>query len=394
MAKRYLFSKSSTNAINIITGISVFSIVAGTAVLFIVLSAFSGLKDFNLSITSVIDPDLKAFPVSGKTFLVTADHDKALAQIDGIVSYAKVIEERAFLEFRDKSYIGSIKGVDVNYTTVSPIAEKVFIGGWPELGESQVVVGSGIARRLSLGVGDYNSLLRIMVPKPGVGQVTDVTQAFSRTSAVASGIFQAGENIDHEYLFGTIDFVGSLLNYDVDTVSAVEFKLDPTIDEATITQQIQEALGTQATLKNRVALNDALYKMLNTENLALYFVCTLVLIIALFSFIGSLLMIILDKRSNIKTLSDLGATLPEIRSIFFKQGSLMIILGGLGGIILAIIIVLVQQQFALVRIGSLPYPIKFEFLNVVIVYATILILGILSAKIASGRVGAKLFKPA
>jgi len=390
MAKRYLFSKSSTNAINIITGISVFSILAGTAVLFIVLSAFSGLKSFNLSIVSNIDPDLKVFPATGKTIIINADQDRKIKQIAGVVSHSKIIEERAFLEYKDKTYISFIKGVDENYTTVSPIAETISIGGWPELGEAHVVVGSGIARRLTLGVSDYSSLIKIRVPKPGIGQITDPTEAFSITSAVASGIFDAGEIIDNEYLFGTLDFVGSLLNYDVDTISALELKLTADADETYVRNELKEILGGNVLIKNRATLNDALYKMLNTENLALYFICTLVLIIALFSFIGSLIMIILDKKENIKTLSDLGASLKEIRMTFFTQGSLMIIFGGIAGIVLGTIVITLQQYFGWVRIGIFPYPVKFEFLNVLIVYSTILSLGILSSKIASGRINQKL----
>jgi len=390
MAKRYLLSKSSTNAINIITGISVFSILAGTAVLFIVLSAFSGLKSFNLSIVSNIDPDLKVFPATGKTIVINADQDGEIGNIEGVESHSKVIEERAFLEYKDKTYISFIKGVDENYRTVSPIAETITIGGWPELGEAQVVVGIGIAGRLTLGVSDYSSLIKIRVPKPGVGQITDPTQAFSMTNAVASGLFNAGESIDNEYLFGTLDFVGSLLNYDVDTISALELKLTADADEIYVRKELEKILGDQMLIKNRATLNDALYKMLNTENLALYFICTLVLIIALFSFIGSLIMIILDKKENIKTLSDLGATLKEIRLTFFAQGSLMIVFGGMAGIILGATIIALQQQFGWVRIGSLPYPVKFEFLNVIIVYSTILLLGILSSKIASGRINRRL----
>ena len=154
-------------------------------------------------------------------------------------------------------------------------------------------------------------------------------------------------------------------------------------------QELKEILGTQVLIKNRATLNDALYKMLNTENLALYFICTLVLIIALFSFIGSLIMIILDKKDNIKTLSDLGATLKEIRMTFFVQGASMIVFGGITGIVLGAIIIALQQELGLVRIGSLPYPVKFEFLNVLIVYSTILSLGLLSSKIASSRINQK-----
>ena len=387
IAKRYLFSKSGTSAINIITGISIASIIIGTAVLFVVLSGFAGLKDYNVSVTSIIDPDIKILPSSGKTITITPEQEKKLTEVAGIQQFSKVIEERVYLEYDGKTHLGFIKGVDQNYLKVSSVDTTLFAGSWPSIGEPEVAIGIGIRRRLSLGISDYGNLLRIMVPKPGTGQITDPTSAFSKSSAVASGIFQAGESLDNYHLFANIDFVGKLLDYPLDRVSTIELKLTPDANEAETRDQLNAIFSNEVLIKNRTELNDALYKMLNTENLALYFICTLVLIIALFSFVGSIIMIIIDKRGHIKTLSDLGATLSDIRKSFFYQGVLMIIIGGAIGLFLGSIIVFIQQQFNLVYItASLPYPIRFEFLNVLIVYATILVLGILSARLASSRI--------
>ena len=387
IAKRYLFSKSGTNAINIITLISIVSIIIGTAVLFIVLSAFAGLKDYNIAVTSIIDPDLKISPSTGKSITITPKQEKNIATITGIENYSKVIEERVYLEYDGKTHLGFIKGVDENYLKVSRVDTTLFAGFWPSIGEPEVAIGYGIRRRLSLGMSDYGNLLRIMVPRPGTGQITDPTNAFNKSSAVASGIFQAGESIDNDHLFANIDFVGKLLEYPLDKISTIEIKLTPDADESKVREQLHAIFSDNIRVKNRTELNDALYKMLNTENLALYFICTLVLIIALFSFIGSIIMIIIDKKSHIKTLSDLGATLTDIRKSFFYQGALMIVIGGGIGVLLGSIIVFTQQLFGLVHItASLPYPVRFEFLNIVIVYATILTLGIFAARLAASRI--------
>lgn len=387
IAKRYLFSKSGTNAINIITIISIVSIIIGTAVLFIVLSAFSGLKDFNVAVTSIVDPDLKVLPSSGKTIILTDAQQNAIIGLEGVAHVSKVIEERAYLEYDGKTHLAFIKGVDENYLKVNRVDTTIFVGKWPSIDEPEVAIGYGIRRRLSLGISDYGNLLKIMVPKPGTGQITDPSQAFSSSSAVASGVFQAGESLDNDHLFTNIDFIGRLLDYPINTISTLEIKLSPDASEEIIRSSIKEIFGEAVILKNRTELNDALYKMLNTENLALYFICTLVLIIALFSFIGSIIMIIIDKRKHIKTLSDLGATLVEIRRTFFYQGALMIVIGGALGILIGVIIVFLQQQFSLVRItASLAYPVKFEITNLLLVYITIFVLGILAAKLASSRI--------
>lgn len=395
IAKRYLFSKSSTSAVNIITAISVFLIVIVTAVLVVVVSGFAGIKEFNLSITSVIDPDLKVLPAQGKTFIITSDDEKELANIEGIVQFSKVIEERAYLEFKGKRHLALMKGVDEHYLDVNPIDTTIAYGLWPEVGEPEFAIGVGVANNLSIGIGDYRNLMTIMVPKPGAGQVTDPTQAFKKSSAVVSGILDAGE-ISADHIFGNIDFVGQLLGYDVDTVTSIDLKLSPSANENEIRNSVNVLLGSDnIIIKNRIELNDALHKMLNTENLMLYFVSTLILIIALFSFVGSIIMIIIDKKKNIKTLSDLGASLKEIRKTFFLQGALIIIIGGFIGILLGLLVAFLQEQFALKMITpTLPWPMVVEPLNILIVYLLILVLGIIAARLAASKINARMIENA
>ena len=390
IAKRYLFSKSSTNAVNIITAVSIFLIVIVTAVLVVVLSGFSGIKEFNLSITSVIDPDLKVLPVKGKTFVFDVDQESQLKAIPHLTTYSKVITERAYLEFKGKTHLAFMKGVDQEYIKVNPVDTTIQWGKWPELGEPEFAIGSGVARNLSIGIGDYRNLMTILVPKPGKGISTDPSQDFSSSSAVASGIFEAGE-ISQDHIFGNIDFVGKLLGYSADRISSLDIKIDDLEKEDVVRQELAKIFQDEMLIKNRAELNDALHKMLNTENLMLYFVCTLILIIALFSFVGSMIISILDKKRNIKTLSDLGASLQEIRMTFFLQGALIIIVGGAIGMIIGLIIAFLQQQFSLKMItATLPWPIKVEWVNMLIVYGLIIGLGLTAARLAASRINQKM----
>ncbi len=391
IAKRYLFSKSGTNAVNIITLISIISIIVGTVVFLVVLSAFSGLKQLNLSVISAIDPDLKVIPAQGKIIRLNKELEESLKEVDGVAHYSKIIEERAYLEYDGKTHLGFLKGVDQNFLKVNRLDTTIFAGSWVTQTEPEVVVGAGVSRRLSLALGDYGTLLKIMVPKPGKGQITDPSQAFRKSSAIASGIFQVGESIDNDHVFTHINYAGKLLDYELDQISTIEIKLSSLDKEETTVQQLQDLLGDSVIIKNRIALNDTLYKMLNTENLALYFICTLVIIIVLFCFVGSIIMIIVDKRPHIKTLSDLGSSLKEIRKIFFTQGLYMICLGVVTGLVLGILIVLVQQYLGLVKITeTLAYPVHLTFKNVIIVLLTIVLLGAAAAKLASSRINRKL----
>ena len=391
IAKRYLFSKSSNNAINIITGIAAVGVVLGAMSLFIVLSGFSGLKDFSLQFTNVFDADLKIYPANGKTISFQDSFNEKIKDVEGVISYSKIIEERIFLHYRGKNHIAYIKGVDTSYAKVNPIDSLLYFDNWFTPNKNEVVVGFGTVSKLSLGTYDYSNPLEIYVPKPGVGQITDPSKAFTKQNTVVSGIYQVNEELDSKYVFSDINFARSLLKIEENKISSIEFKIDPLVSEESIRNQLATVFSEDIIIKNRIQQNDALFKMLNTENLAVYLIFTLVLIIALFNVIGSIIMMVLDKRKNIKTLFDLGAKISEIRRIFFLQGVLMTTIGGFVGILLGVIAVFLQLKFSYIMItSSLSYPVKLSLLNILIVFATITVLGVIASKIASSRVREKL----
>ena len=393
IAKRYLFSKSSNNAINIITIIAAIGVVVGAMSLFIVLSGFSGLKDFSLQFTNVFDSDLKIYPEKGKTIQFTSAQKQQLKNTEGIEAFSEIIEERIFLHYKGKNHIAYIKGVDESYEMVTVVDSIMLAGNWFEPHEHEVVIGLTTSAKLSLSLWDYSDLVEIFVPKPGTGQINtmDPSQAFSKEKVVVSGVYQVNEDLDAKYVFTDIDFARNLLSLENSQVSSVEIKISPTASEKELRSEIKKIFPEGIVIKNRIQQNDALYKMLNTENIAVYLIFTLVLIIALFNVIGSIIMMILDKRKNIKTLYSLGAPLKEIRRIFFLQGTLMTFLGGLLGILIGVIAVTAQLKFGFINITStLPYPVKLEYINIVIVFITINVLGIIASKIASSRVREKL----
>ena len=392
IAKRYLLSKSANNAINFITIIAAVGIIIGSAALFIVLSGFAGLKDFTLEFSSYVDPNLKISPSQGKSFVLSQAEFDQISKIEGVVSYSKVIEERVLINFDDKNEAIMLKGVDEKYPekTIDSILTR---GNWFDNDSFEIVAGWGVSNNLSFGILDFAKTIKIYVPKPGQGQITSIKSAFNSISAVNVGVFQINENLDNSYVYTNLNTAKLLLNYSNDQISALEIILmdDDLSDD--VKEQLLSILGDKVIIKNRAQLNDALYKMLNTEYLAVYLIFTLILIIALFNVIGSIIMMILDKKKNLNTLYNIGVTVKDIRKIFFFQGSLMSILGGIIGVSLGFILIVLQQSFNLVMITpSLPYPVSIKTVNVIIVVLTISILGIVASKIASARISKQLVR--
>lgn len=392
IAKRYLFSKSSNNTINIITFIATLGVIIGTLALFIVLSGFSGLRTFSIGFLNTSDPDIKITSIKGKSFHFNSEIETILKKEEGIAYYSKVIEERAFFDFHNKTHIAYIKGVDNNYINVNKIDTTVYIGTWLDteipLG---VVVGNGISNALSIGVFEFIEPLKIYVPKPGKGYITDPKNAFSQINTQPIGIFALTDEIDKKFTFLPLELSQVLLNYTSNQISSIELKVDENFDRTALISSLNSKLGSNFKIETREQLNAVFYKMLNTENLASYLIFTLILIIALFNVIGAIIMMILDKRDNLKTLYSLGATIKEIKMVFILQGFLLTAFGLFIGLFAGIILVLLQKKYHLFMITqSLAYPVEFTFLNVFTVVITILILGFLASKIASGRISKKL----
>lgn len=359
--------------------------------LFVVLSVFSGLKDFSLSFSNDSDPDLKVSATLGKSFYVSAIQNEKLLKINGIAASSKVLEDRVLFMFDGKEIVTYLKGVDASYGKVNDVKKTIFQGDWLEPNTTQVVVGYGISQKLSLGLFEFNHPFEVFVPRPGKGAIENPEQAFNKTTIAPVGIYAISEDLDSKYVYADLGLTQNLLEYKSNQISAIELKLKPNSDEEIIKTELQSIFNNKVTVKNRAQLNDSLYKMLNTENIAVYLIFTLVIIIALFNLIGALIMMILDKKENLKTLYNLGAEVKNLRKIFLLQGTLLSVFGGIIGLLLGIIIVLLQQQFQFIMITpTLAYPVVFSIQNVLIVFTTIVLLGFIASFIASSRVTKKL----
>jgi lipoprotein-releasing system permease protein len=376
IAWRYFFSKSGQTVINRINGIALVVIVVATAALMIVLSAFAGLKDFGLSFSNVFDPDYRLVPAQGKTILLDNTAMNGLKTMDEIAAFSPILEEKVFLSFKEKNQVAYLKGVGPEYLSVIPADSLVAVGEWLVPDSSAIVAGYGIGAGMDLGVYDYSSFLNISIPRKNVKN--NLRQSpFYTQQAVTIGLYQISEDIDKKYIFSNLDFARSLLQYPQDVFSSVEIKMSPKANDKDLKKKILNIFGDSVEIKDRAQLNTALYKMLNTEHLAIYLIFTLVLIIALFNVVGALVMMILDKKPQMNILKAMGISSIKLRQTFFLLGMMIILFGGGIGLVLSSLVVVIQQwvPFIYVPGTTLPYPVKWELTNLFLVMGTLTVLG-------------------
>ncbi len=377
---------------NVINFITFLVIVIGSAALFIVLSGFAGLKTFSLSFTTAFDPDLKALPAMGKFFSITPEQEEELSELNGVAIFSKEIEERVYLRHRERDDIASIKGVDSNYTKTTGIDSTLYFGEW-NINQQQGVAGIGIVNKLGVTINQARNPLRILAPKPSKGSISiqsPTTELYNELPLIISGVFQVEENLDNKYIFIDLELAQALLEKTNTQVSGINFKLKPETDVTSVRSKISTVFEGAVIIKNREQLNGTLYRMLNTEQVATYLIFTLVLIIALFNVVGAIIMMILDKQQNSRTLYNLGVTVKALRRIYFMQGVLVTTIGGVIGVLLGALLIGSQLLFGWVKIGSINYPVELNVSNILIVLATIMVLGIIASKIASSRINEKL----
>ena len=370
---------------------SIFVLIVGGASLMIVLAGFSGLRTFSMSFSNFFDPDLKVFPKTGKTFSLSPMQETALKESGVVASYTKVLEERVFLNSRGKNYIAYIKGVDENYPKVNAVDSILVISPkeWL-LSEDYVVVGNIIAETLNLGLFTSTTPLQIIVPKAGKGSITSSSTPYREETVLLSDYYQVTEDLDSKYVFATLSLAQRLTGVQSNEVSAIEVKLSKGISATEGKKHLQKVLGDSFVIKDRMALNEDLYKMFQTENLATYLIFTLVLIVALFNLVGAIIMMILDKRKNLYTLFALGMTQRQIRAIFFLQGVIVSLLGAVFGVGLGIGIAWLQKTYPMLYINPnatvpIAYPMDIRLLEIVVVFFTIFVLGILASAIGASR---------
>ncbi len=388
IAKRYLFSRNSTNAINIITFIATFSVIVGTAALFIVLSGFSGLRTFSDSLLEVSDPDLKILPGKGKNFEISDKLINSLVDNTKLKEFSCVVEERVSLSYNGKNYIAFIKGVDKHYNNVVQIDSALTVGNWLDKKYvNTAVIGAGISYKLSVGAFNFGDPLRVMVPKPGTKFITNPNKAFNAIEVQVVGVYTGSEEFQNKFVFTHIEQAQKLLNYTNQEISAIEIKLENPSKVENVKDELVNILGDGFKVKTKKELNALYYKVVNTENFISYLIFTLIIVIALFNVIGSIIMMIIDKRKNLKTLLSLGTSVKDIKRIFVYQGFLLVLVGMSIGLFIGVVSVFIQLKFGFFMItDSLPYPVELKWINFFVVLLTIIVLGFIASKIASSRV--------
>ena len=379
IALRYFFSKSSQTVINRINSFAFFMVVISTASLFLVLSAFEGLKDFSLSFSESFDPDYEIQPHTGKFFRVSDSLLKEIKTIPYVIAAAPQIQEKVFLSYNEKNQVAILKAIDHDYTSIVPVDELIELGDWLSFDGSDVVLGFGVAGNLGVGVYDYATFLNITVPKKSKQSLLD-QNPFRSVSSIVVGLYQINEDLDKKYMFSRLELAQNLLELNSNEYSSIALKTKSKISKEALLEAFSHIFKLPIKLVSRAEQNAALYKMLNVERIVIYFIFTLVMLVALFNFVGALIMMILDKKSQMKTLLSLGATAQSIHYIFFILGLLICGFGGVVGLIIGSILVLIQNYYPFIYVPgtSLSYPVLFQMENLFIVMGTLMVLGVIS----------------
>lgn len=381
IAKRYLFAKKSRNAINIISAVSVAGVAVGTMALIIILSVFNGLEKMVSAIFNTFDPDIKITAAEGKTFIPDTSRLKLLANVEGVSCYSLTIEENALLKYGDRQYIATIKGVDENYVKVTNIDSAMWEGEFilkSDKGRPYAIPGVGVAQYLGLRISFITSL-NIFVPRKTGNTSLTAEDAFNKKFIIPSGIFQVEKEYDSKYVYIPIEFARELTEIEKG-VTSVEIKFTDNSDPDVVQKNIRKIFNKGFTVQNRYEQQEIFYKVMRSERLAIFFILTLILIIASFNIIGSLTMLIIEKQRDIEILKSLGADNNLIRKIFIFEGWLISIIGAVAGIILGFVICWLQQSYGLIKLQSVSlimdsYPVVMKIKDFIVVPGTVLLIG-------------------
>jgi lipoprotein-releasing system permease protein len=387
IARRYLLGKKSQNAINIISGISILGITTGTLALVIVLSVFNGFDALVKSLYNTFDPDIRITAVEAKTFTPDPVTKQAILSIPGVSAVSEVMEDNVLLLYNDRQHIATVKGVDEAFKDVSGLDSMIYDGEMKlkDRNRPYVVVGQGVAYSLGINLSFIDPLFIYTIDRKARINMSQPEESIRRDFIYPSGIFSIEQDFDFRYIICPIDFVRDLLLYHKE-VTSLELKLDPGFPVDDVQQEIQTLLGEGYHVKNREQQNEMFYRVMRSEKWAIFLILTFILIIASFNIIGSLSMLIIDKKKDILTLRNMGAGNRLIKRIFLVEGWLISVVGSITGLFLGTLISWIQQRFGIIKLtgsGSFiidSYPVRIETLDIILIWITVLIIGLLAAR--------------
>ncbi|MFV0521897.1 MAG: ABC transporter permease [Mangrovibacterium sp.] len=382
IARRYLFSKKSVNIINLISILSVVGVAVGTTALIVVLSAFNGISHFIEGMLSSFDSDLKITSVIGKSFDLDHSNLEKLKQIDGVVSYMEVVEDNVLISYGNRQKYATLKGVESNYTEFSGIDSMMVVGKFQLTKDDsdRAVLGYGVASDLGVGM-NFRNPIHVYYPKRNSRRTIAVQNAFNHDYILPNGFFSVQQEIDEQYVFVPIAFARNLLQLE-GKLTSIELKLTPGFDIKQVKTDVQNLLGKDFKVQDRMEQHMLIYQVMKSEKWASFLILGFILLIASFNLLGSLTMIIIDKKNDIFVLKSMGADSQFIRKIFLIEGWLISLIGALVGIVFGVALVWAQMHFALVKLpGSgtfaLPaYPVQLQFVDIVATLGIVFLIGL------------------
>lgn len=380
-----MVSKKKQNIINIISGISVVGIIVGTAALVIVLSVVNGFMMLVNNFYSDFDPDLKITAVEGKMFDPASLPVDKIKNLPGVIHFAEVVEEVSMLKYGNQQYFAIVKGVPNNYNKFINIDSLIVDGKFTlkDKGINYAVVGRGVANNLNMGVTFLNPI-HIYVPKKGKQVNINLARSVNHNYIFPSAIFSVLEDVDSKYILVPFRYAANLFGSG-NQVSAIELGLDKNVNQKKIQKEIQKIAGNAFHVKNKYQQHDLVNKTMKSEKWAAYLILVFILIIASFNILGSLSMLIIDKKEDILILRSMGASSKLIRRIFLFEGWLISVAGAILGAFLGVFICWLQTRFEIITFpgnGSFivsAYPVQVVFTDILSILSVVLIIGFVAA---------------
>lgn len=361
--------------------------MVGTAALIIVLSVFNGFEDVIKSMYNTFNPNFVIIAEHGKTFTFSEFPADKLKNIPGVIDLASVVEEDALFKYRDQQYIAKIKGVSENYPDLSRLDELMREGTlvFQEGNSNFAVLGAGVAWYLDINLNDITNFLSVFVPKRGNASSFNFDNAFNNELIHPSGVFSVQQEFDEKYVLVPIRFARKLMDYEAGEVTSVEVFAYQDADEEAIESDLRKILGNDFILKNRFQQNEALYKVMSSEKLAIFLILAFILVLASFNMVGSLSILIVEKLKDIAVLKSMGANKKLVVKIFTAEGMLISLIGSILGLVLGLLLLGIQQEFGLVRLGGGAgdfiidaYPVRLLWLDFFWVFLTVIVIGFLA----------------
>ena len=386
IAFRYLFSKKSQSAINLISLISMFGVMVSTMALVCVLSVFNGFTDVIEKSFGSFDPELKIRSANGKTFDFEQINNKILSN-ENVAIFTKVLSDNALIAYNENQTPIVLKGVDENYSKIFSSDSLMLSGNFRlfDFDFDVSAIGYGLAAKIGTGV-DYVTPLTIYAPRrEGKINVMRPDAAFKKGEIFVAGVFSVNQaEYDDNVLLVPLSFAQNLYDYDSLKVSALELKLKNTNKLKSTQKQLQQSLGENFLVENRIEQQKDAFKIVKIEGLMIFLILSLILIIATCNIISSLSMLLLDKKDDIVLFKNIGATSSAIRKIFIVEGWLIAVIGAVFGLIFGLIICVLQIKFGFLQMQadinySIPYPVVIKFFDLLLVLATVLSIGFLAA---------------